>query len=48
VGAGVVPYTAIKAARGRWREPGISMRVLTAVFAVCFALHPVESWLGAK
>lgn len=48
VGAGVVSYTAIKAAQGKWREPGVFMWVLTAVFTVYFALHPIQGWLGVK
>ncbi|MFC5147148.1 NCS2 family permease [Streptomyces aureoversilis] len=48
VGAGVIAYTAIKAAQGRWREPGVFMWLLTAVFTGYFALHPIESWLGVK
>lgn len=47
VGAGVIAYTAIRTAQGRWREPGLFMWLLTAVFAVYFALHPIERWLGA-
>ncbi|MEV4432334.1 NCS2 family permease [Streptomyces sp. NPDC049585] len=46
VGGGVIAYTVIKAAQGRWREPGAFMWVLTAVFAGYFALHPIEQWLG--
>lgn len=48
VGAGVIAYTAIKAAQGKWREPGAFMWVLTAVFVAYFALHPIENWLGVK
>ncbi|MGW2599435.1 NCS2 family permease [Streptomyces klenkii] len=48
VGAGVIAFTAIKAAQGKWREPGVFMWVLTAVFTAYFALHPIESWLGVK
>ncbi|MFC5719125.1 NCS2 family permease [Streptomyces gamaensis] len=48
VGAGVIAYTAIKAGQGKWREPGAFMWLLTAVFGVYFALHPIEQWLGAK
>ncbi|MEV0847427.1 NCS2 family permease [Streptomyces sp. NPDC049954] len=48
VGAGVIAYTAIKAAQGRFRETGPFMWVLTAVFLVYFALHPIESWLGVR
>ncbi|MFF3249780.1 NCS2 family permease [Actinacidiphila glaucinigra] len=46
VGAGVIAYTAIKSAQGRFREPGLLMWALTAVFVVYFALHPLEGWLG--
>ncbi|WFB06863.1 NCS2 family permease [Streptomyces sp. LX-29] len=46
VGAGVIAYTAIKAAQGRFREPGAFMWVLTGVFLVYFALNPIEHWLG--
>ncbi|MGW3013592.1 NCS2 family permease [Streptomyces sp. NPDC001219] len=48
VGAGVIAYTAIKAAQGKWREVGGFMWVLTAVFTVYFSLHPIEQWLGVK
>ncbi|MGK5642975.1 NCS2 family permease [Streptomyces sp. URMC 126] len=48
VGAGVIAYTAIRTAEGKWREPGAFMWVLTVVFAVYFALHPIENWLGVK
>ncbi|GAA4813713.1 NCS2 family permease [Streptomyces ziwulingensis] len=46
VAAGVVAYTAIKAAQGRAREIGVFMWVLTVIFVVYFALHPIESLLG--
>ncbi|WP_438291071.1 NCS2 family permease [Streptomyces sp. HUAS TT7] len=48
VGAGVVAYTVIKAAQGKWREIGGFMWALTAVFTIYFALHPIENWLGVK
>ncbi|EME97884.1 NCS2 family permease [Streptomyces mobaraensis NBRC 13819 = DSM 40847] len=48
VGAGVIAYTAIRTAEGKWREPGTFMWVLTAVFTVYFALHPIENWLGVR
>ncbi|KUJ70939.1 MFS transporter [Streptomyces albus subsp. albus] len=48
VGAGVITYTAIKAAQGKFREPGVFMWVLSAVFLVYFGLDPVEHWLGAR
>ncbi|MEU6082686.1 NCS2 family permease [Streptomyces sp. NPDC047108] len=48
VGAGVIAYTAIKAAQGKWREPGAFMWVLTGIFLVYFALDPIEHLLGVK
>ncbi|MGD3111594.1 NCS2 family permease [Streptomyces sp. YGL11-2] len=48
VGAGVIAYTAIKAAQGKWREIGGFMWVLTGIFLVYFSLHPIEQWLGIK
>ncbi|MGW1199338.1 NCS2 family permease [Streptomyces sp. NPDC002536] len=47
VGAGVIAFTVIKAAEGKWREPGAFMWALSAVFTGYFALHPIELWLGA-
>ncbi len=46
VAAGVVSYTAIKAAQGKAREIGAFMWGLTAVFLIYFALNPIETWLG--
>ncbi|MEV0276469.1 NCS2 family permease [Streptomyces sp. NPDC050610] len=48
VGAGVIAYTAIRAARGQWREPGGFMWGLSVIFLVYFALGPIEQWLGVK
>ncbi|MFC8594212.1 NCS2 family permease [Streptomyces atroolivaceus] len=48
VAAGVISYSAIKLAQGRAREVGVFMWVLTLVFVVHFALHPIESWLGVS
>ncbi|MFF4245742.1 NCS2 family permease [Streptomyces sp. NPDC001822] len=48
VAAGVISYSAIKLAQGRAREVGAFMWVLTLVFVVYFALHPIESWLGVS
>ncbi|MFI2031484.1 NCS2 family permease [Streptomyces buecherae] len=47
VGAGVIAYVCLRAARGQWREPGPFLWALAVVFAVYFALHPIEGWLGA-
>ncbi|MFH0241742.1 NCS2 family permease [Streptomyces sp. HK10] len=38
IGAGVIAYTAVRTAVGRWREPGPLMWLLTAVFLVHFAV----------
>lgn len=46
VAAGVISYVVIKAGKGKWREPGPLMWILTAVFVVYFALTPVKEWLG--
>lgn len=48
VAAGVISYSAINLAQGRAREVGVFMWVLTLVFVVYFALHPIESWLGVS
>ncbi|MFE2225384.1 NCS2 family permease [Streptomyces kronopolitis] len=48
VGGGVLAYTAIKAAQGRWREVGGFMWALSGIFLVYFSLHPIEQWLGVK
>ncbi|CAL9392821.1 Guanine_hypoxanthine permease PbuG [Streptomyces sp. enrichment culture] len=48
VAAGVIAYTAIETARGRAREAGPFMWVLTGVFLVWFALGPIETWLGVR
>ncbi|MFS0694830.1 NCS2 family permease [Streptomyces nitrosporeus] len=48
VAAGVISYSAIKLAQGRARDVGAFMWVLTLVFTVYFALHPIESWLGVS
>ncbi|MEU4348384.1 NCS2 family permease [Streptomyces sp. NPDC023838] len=48
VGAGVISYTVIKAAQGKWREIGGFMWALSGIFLVYFALSPIESWLGVK
>ncbi|MFI0263289.1 NCS2 family permease [Streptomyces sp. NPDC017056] len=48
VGAGVIAYTAIKTAQGKWREVGAFMWVLALIFLGYFALHPIENWLGVK
>lgn len=46
IAAGSISYVLIKAAQGRWRDPGLLMWALAAVFLLYFALSPVEGWLG--
>ncbi len=48
IAAGTVSYVLIKAAQGRWRDPGLLMWVLAGVFLLYFALSPVEGWLGVE
>jgi adenine/guanine/hypoxanthine permease len=48
IGAGFIAYVAIKVARGRWREPGLLLWVITALFVVYFAIDPVERLLGVS
>ncbi|WP_181767556.1 NCS2 family permease [Streptomyces albidus (ex Kaewkla and Franco 2022)] len=48
IAAGSISYVLIKAAQGRWREPGALMWGLAGVFLVYFALSPLEGLLGVK
>ncbi|HEY3687491.1 MAG TPA: NCS2 family permease [Streptosporangiaceae bacterium] len=48
VGAGLIAYTVIKVARGKWREPGWLVWALSLVFVVYFAISAVEGLLGVK
>ncbi|GLZ10937.1 MFS transporter [Actinomadura sp. NBRC 104425] len=48
VGAGIVAYTVVKLARGRWREAGWLLPAMSIVFLVYFGLHVVEQVLGVK
>ncbi|MBB1245438.1 NCS2 family permease [Streptomyces durbertensis] len=41
VAAGVIAYSAIKLAQGKWREPGLFMWLLTAMFVFNFAFNDV-------
>jgi AGZA family xanthine/uracil permease-like MFS transporter len=42
VGAGVIAYTVVKAARGRFREINPLLWIVTAIFAGYFAIVPIE------
>jgi AGZA family xanthine/uracil permease-like MFS transporter len=46
IGAGFIAYVVLKAVRGRWREPGPLLWVITVLFAAYFALHPIKQALG--
>ncbi|OEV09275.1 NCS2 family permease [Streptomyces nanshensis] len=48
IAAGCISYVVIKAAQGRWREPGVLMWTLAAVFMAFLALSPLEAWLGVQ
>jgi len=48
IGAGFIAYVVIKAARGRWREPGLLLWVIAALFVVYFAIDPVQRLLGVS
>lgn len=45
IGAGVISYSVVNAAHGRWREPGVFMWVLAAIFLVYFASRPISHFL---
>jgi adenine/guanine/hypoxanthine permease len=46
IGAGFITYVAIKAVRGRWREPGLLLWGIALAFLVYFAIDPIEQLLG--
>jgi AGZA family xanthine/uracil permease-like MFS transporter len=46
IGAGFIAYVVLKAARGRWREPGLLLWIIALLFLVYFAIDPVERLLG--
>jgi AGZA family xanthine/uracil permease-like MFS transporter len=48
IGAGFIAYVAIKAAKGRWKEPGWLLWIVSLLFVVYFAIDPVERALGVK
>ncbi|NUU22770.1 MAG: NCS2 family permease [Streptomycetaceae bacterium] len=48
VAAGVISYTVIKAAQGKWRDPGLLMWILSVAFVAWFALHPIKEGLGVS
>jgi AGZA family xanthine/uracil permease-like MFS transporter len=48
IGAGFIAYIVLKAVRGRWREPGWLLWIITVLFAAYFALHPIKQALGVE
>lgn len=48
VAAGVISYTLIKTAQGKWKDPGVLMWILSFAFVAWFALHPIKEWLGVS
>ena len=46
VAAGVLSYTLIRVAKGKARQTHWLLYVMSAVFLVYFALHPIEEALG--
>jgi AGZA family xanthine/uracil permease-like MFS transporter len=48
IGAGFIAYVAIKASRGRWREPGLLLWIIALAFVVYFAIDPVQRLLGVR
>jgi adenine/guanine/hypoxanthine permease len=48
IGAGFIAYVAIKAFRGRWREPGLLLWIIALAFVIYFAIDPVQRLLGVS
>ncbi len=48
IGAGFIAYVAIKAAKGKWREPGWLLWIVSLMFVAYFAIDPIERALGVK
>jgi AGZA family xanthine/uracil permease-like MFS transporter len=46
IGAGFIAYVVLKAAQGRWRDPGWLLWGISVLFAAYFALDPIERGLG--
>ncbi len=48
IGAGVISFVVIKAARGKAKEAGVLMWIIALLFAAYFALDPIQQALGVK
>ena len=46
IGAGFIAYVVIKAAKGKASEPGVLLWIIAALFAVYFALDPIQRALS--
>jgi AGZA family xanthine/uracil permease-like MFS transporter len=46
IGAGLVTYVVIKAAKGKASEPGLLLWIIAALFAIYFALDPIQRALS--
>ncbi|MCW2672579.1 MAG: transporter [Frankiales bacterium] len=42
IGAGFIAYVVLKAASGRFRDPGVLLWIIAALFAVYFAIDPIQ------
>ncbi len=42
VGAGIIAYVVIAAAKGKWRKPGLLLWVISIVFVAYFGIHAFE------
>lgn len=48
IGAGLIAYSVIQAARGRWRQTHWLLWIISVVFVLYFGLNVVERALGVK
>jgi AGZA family xanthine/uracil permease-like MFS transporter len=46
VAAGVIAYTLVRVAKGKIRQTHWLLYVMSAIFLIYFALHPIEEALG--
>jgi AGZA family xanthine/uracil permease-like MFS transporter len=42
IGAGFISYVILKAASGRHRDPGVLLWIIAVLFAVYFAIDPIQ------
>ncbi|GAA4918696.1 AGZA family xanthine/uracil permease-like MFS transporter [Stackebrandtia albiflava] len=46
VGAGIIAFVLLKTVRGKWREPGWLLWIVTLVFVAYFGIHGIEVLFG--